>query len=236
MIKSKLNDDFFTFQKPEYCYVMGWLLSDGSLYNRKLCLGIVKNDADNIYNILCSVGNWNIFNEKAYKNNQAVTRFHITSKKISETLISIDYTLKNKKIPHKIINNIPEKYIHLFIRGIIDGDGCWYINCKHSCYQCSIASNKDYDWSCLVNIFNKQKINTYIKRQKVKYIYQNKIKNGGQSYLITTSLKPTVKLGNWIYKDNLHLKLDRKYEKFILIKKQHYKSFGINNNDSSISF
>jgi len=55
------------------------------------------------------------------------------------------------KYPHsidsheKILNHIPKEYHPYFLRGLIDGDGNFYINLENYCYQFSIASRYEQD-------------------------------------------------------------------------------------------
>ena len=137
---------------------------------------------------------------------------HTSNKLLVNFLIKNNYGPHNIKSADRILKNIPSHLYKYWYRGLIDGDGCWYINEKNYNYQFSLAGSYKQDWSYFEHLLNKLKI---------KYSVQRRIQNNNKSSCIRiTNKHGIIKLGNFIYNnykiDNIGLK--RKYDKYKLIK------------------
>ena len=160
-----------------------------------------------ILDIFIKVGKWNITysnNEKRNYRNQI--RLDISDSIFKNFLLENDFIEKSFKSPDKIISIIPENNLKYFIRGISDGDGCFYYNKKQYTRQFTIASTYDQDWSYIINILNN--IGCRFKIEKTN-------KENSKSSIIRITNKDILKLGHFIYDD--FFGLSRKYEKFKLI-------------------
>lgn len=125
--KYSLDQNAFATISAESAYWIGFIASDGNVYNNQLSIGLSAKDIGHLYKL----------------KNFLKSGHNITSKIV--TLNSIEYPsctiqIKSQKIvddllPHGITPRksktlsfspfIPEKYLSSYILGILDGDGCF---------------------------------------------------------------------------------------------------------------
>jgi hypothetical protein len=205
-IKIDINNKYF-------CYLLGLIWSDGhvSKITNRIGLSLVEEDINDIKNLLNKVGVWNYTyfdnSRRNYRNQISVRMSDINFKKF---LVENDFLEKSFKSPDKIISLIPPDNIKYFIRGISDGDGCFYYNKKQYVRQYCIASTYNQDWSYMMSILDK--IDCKFKIEKTK-------KERSQSSIIRITNKDILKIGEFIYDD--FFGLNRKYEKFLIIKESY---------------
>lgn len=128
------NSNFLTidFSKTlfpkELAYFLGFLWSDGYVTNNpnRIAIEIAEEDGVLLQPIFEKLTTFSI-----YKRNREGRKPQMTFFYSDNDIINILYSLG--KYPHssenheKIFKYIPEKYHIWFIRGLIDGDGCFYI-------------------------------------------------------------------------------------------------------------
>jgi hypothetical protein len=106
--------------------------------------------------------------------------------------------------------------MNYFLRGVIDGDGCFYINKKTNQTQFSLAGSYNQNWNYFTDILNSLNIKYNIKKSKIKK--EGKIHKS--SVVRITKRNDIVKLGDFVYvnyeMDKMGLK--RKYDKYIITK------------------
>lgn len=207
--KDKIEKIRIDVNNKYFCYVLGLIWSDGHVEKKRnrVLISLLENDIIDILDIFIKVGKWNITysnNEKRNYRNQI--RLDISDSIFKNFLLENDFIEKSFKSPDKIISIIPENNLKYFIRGISDGDGCFYYNKKQYTRQFTIASTYDQDWSYIINILNN--IGCGFKIEKTN-------KENSKSSIIRITNKDILKLGHFIYDD--FFGLSRKYEKFKLI-------------------
>jgi intein-encoded DNA endonuclease-like protein len=106
----------------------------------------------------------------------------------------------------KVLNFIPEKYHRYFLRGLIDGDGCFYINEKNYSYQFNISSRYEQDWDYLKKYFQEE-------LQVISSIYRREHENSKSSILRITDLENLKKLIIYLYNEVDEIFLERKFIK-----------------------
>lgn len=98
------------------------------------------------------------------------------------------------------IPKIPEEFFFDFLRGYIDGDGCYYCNSKSNAMHITCASSEVLNW--LQNTLESYGINSSIYKEKeLKY------------RLVCCKKKDLCDLVNLLYHDGFSLCLSRKYNK-----------------------
>lgn len=228
--KSNLNFSEKLFYNPNFAYVLGLIWADGYVaYNPQkskwqVSVSLIEEDMLDLKHIFQSFGSWFEFYHKpqGYSFKRQL-KLGITHRKFVEFLIKNDFQLKSNASPHKILSCLPEN-LHLFFwRGYIDGDGCFYFNekyqsCKHAF---TLAGSIDQDWEAAKNILSRLKINYSINRR----ISQETEKTSTGSWIIIQSSADIVKWGDFIYGEakKLNIGLDRKFQKFLLIKTNQRK-------------
>jgi hypothetical protein len=220
-IKTVFNPTYFIDEMTkESVYILGLLWADGSLGNDKNCdirVEIVKEDLDKLSEIFKKTGKWNYY-ERTRNKWKPIASFVINNRTFFNFLIENDYKNKSLVSPFKIIDIIPENLKHYFFRGLIDGDGCFYINQKQYTYQFTITSSYEQDWSYLENLLKNYDIKYSIcKRQSIN---KKTEKMNRSSVLRITNKNDIKKFGEFIYKDydSDQMGLNRKYKIFEQIK------------------
>lgn len=211
-----LIDQFLNIRTKEVSYLLGLIWADGSIcsdnvrYN--ISIEIVQEDMKHLLPFLSLYVNWNTHIRKRQFNWKTTQKLYKHNKELYNFLYEYDYKNKSFKSADKILSKIPDNLKHYFFRGISDGDGCFYINKKHSTKQFIVGSTYKQDWFYLENLCN---------ILSIKYTTR-KLKKTNSSYsILTIQNKPgIVKLGEYIYKNYEEDKigLPRKYEKYLEIK------------------
>lgn len=206
----KVND--FTTDINEYSsYILGLLWTDGYiLKNRKTTsLTMVSDDLNELNWIFDKTGNW----YKQYRKRKG-KRESLTLSAYNPNLLSsltyLNFDKKSYYSPYKLFNLIPDKYIKYLIRGIIDGDGCFYINKKQYTYQLSISSTYEQDWSFYIDFFNKIGFDFKIQKRVSK--------KSKSSIIRLCQKKKIIEFSKWLY-DGYEIDkigLIRKYNKYLL--------------------
>lgn len=210
-LKKSYRVDDLTKNINEYTsYIFGLIWSDGYVHfgRSNVSISMIREDLLDIDHIFKKTGNWYI-QDRNRKNRKPSRTMNGYNPNFTDSLLDLDFKEKSYKSPYKIFNIIPDVYKKYFIRGIIDGDGCFYIG-KNGCYQMSIASTYDQDWSLYLDFFK----NLDLDFRVVKKIS----KTGKSSAIRLTSKKSIMVLVKWLYDDYLdnNIGLSRKYNKSLL--------------------
>ncbi len=201
--KSLVNfNPFQDLQNQEVNYWLGWLVTDGNLFDKRIELAITEKDKDVIYKY-CNFLKLPEDYIKIYKskNDNWEDKYSIRfgNKDVFEFLKVIGITEKKSKTV-----NPNFEITHDFIRGMIEGDGC-------------IMSNK----KCAI-VFSTS--SEKLKECYCKYLIDNNIKHSVSNikdhFKISVVTKQSLKLVNLIY-DNPVIFGERKYQKALTIKKQY---------------
>ena len=130
--------------KKELAYFLGFLWSDGYV-NKKLgnriMIEITEEDGTEIFDILKVLADFRIY-KRTRKNRKPQMSFYCSSSKICDFLASLGKYPNSTESHEKMITYIPEEYHTWFLRGYIDGDGCFYFNEKRNSVQFSICGSK----------------------------------------------------------------------------------------------
>lgn len=227
-----MPDKFLGSQKkyfvdsPEKAYTLGFIWGDGRLTTFKnngiksnihyISLEIVKEDLDKISKLFFVWGNWKFYyrNRVGRKPQGTIILF---DKDFGWWLTKHDYLIKSNSEPTKILSKIPNKFKAYWWRGFTDADGCFYQNKKSYLNQFSLVGAHNQSWSETIKLFNKLNID--------KYLVQNRIQNkkSKSSSIRLNSLPNIIKFGNFIFKDNLNIGLERKYLKFLDIRNHFFR-------------
>lgn len=200
MQKSSIQEEKFIKNfTPESSYILGLLFADGHLNknSNEIRISCISDDMISFQPIFQKTGNWNIyftdFSKYKIRNGKQQTILSCSSKFLHNLLSNEKYFLLDK---------IPINLKHYWLRGFIDGDGCWTISESNKKYKNKIYKNinrkfaatscYDFDWYFFENILKKLNINYNISKYKNKNSY---------SQLTITGLNNYLKLGYYLYND-----------------------------------
>lgn len=148
----KLSIDFNLSKTPkELAYFLGFLWADGYVHNNELRIEITDEDAQDLERIFMKIATFKIYKRKR-QGRKPQTTFYYKDKQIFDQIVSLGKYPNSIESHKKILEYIPEQYHIWFLRGLIDGDGCFYIRSYKNTVsrQFSIASSIDFDWTSLL--------------------------------------------------------------------------------------
>lgn len=210
--KFKVNaDGFINVQTPEHAYLLGFIWADGSILSGlyKTTIHIVKEDYEQIKNIFAATGNWNVYFRKHKKWKEQAT-IETSNKPLRDYLFSMDYASKSAS-PDKILQTIPDDLKKYWYLGLFDGDGCLSIF-QNKYARASISSCYEQDWSFLEKIFTKMNLKFKIKRTTSN-------KGHKSSAIILSNKYSCNSFLSYLYENNKSIKLIRKFNMFLELKK-----------------
>lgn len=201
-IKVDINDKYF-------CYILGLLWGDGYLYKGRVGISMISEDLETLIPIFNKLGNWRINKSKRSDWKEQLT-LRVSDKVFYKFLTSMDYDIKSKSSPTKILSVIDSNNHKYFLRGLFDADGCFYLN--KNTRQCIITSNYEQDWNF---------ISDYYSIRGWKHSIGKRTSEAGNASFIRITNKSILEFGEYIYED--YFGLERKYTKFVEIKESYNK-------------
>lgn len=170
---------------------------------------IKRDDFDELNHIFDGISEIEFIYKNRFRENRSPLKIiRVCSKSFSSFLRENDYNEKSYKSPEKILSLIPNDKKVYFFRGLVDGDGCFYI--KNRIRQFTVTSSINQDWNYMEILFSKLEIDKYsIKRIS---------KTNSYSQIRICNIHDIKKLCDYLYhdiEDNIFLK--RKYDKYQLM-------------------
>lgn len=166
--KFSLNENIFDLiDSHEKAYWLGFLITDGGIFNGAISLHIAIKDINHLEKFKSFMGsNHNIY---IRKNKHPSCRLRFKSQKLCSKLSKYGI-VPNKTFIAKFGKNIPKKYLCSYILGIIDGDGSFTNSNNNMSISITSASKKFINdlQNTLVTKCNLNK--TKINHIKNKYI------------------------------------------------------------------
>lgn len=207
----KLNLDFSQTKTPkELAYFLGFLWADGYVHKGELKIELAEEDGINIENIFKILATFSIY-KRNRKGRKPQMTFYYKDFEIFNLLVSLGKYPNSIESHEKILNYIPKEYHLWFLRGLIDGDGCFYIHDQGNTIlrQFSIAASLDFDWTYLNNILQTYGLKCSIKKSETSHGNSSHIRCSDSN-----SIKNFIKI---LYKELDGIYLDRKYNKAIML-------------------
>jgi hypothetical protein len=216
------NDRYFDkIKTPNQAYWLGFIYADGyvikrtSVRNYELGIQIqscdiklledFNNELGGVHSITYSHDEKYICGNPKISITDSVT-LRIYSKNIVDDLIKNNVIQNKTQSP--IFPIVKDDLFFDFLRGYIDGDGCIYINQdKVTASQIHITSAHDEILNYIKDKLSLYGINSYVYKEKER------------KHRIYVNHKDAIKLLDLIYYDKNVQKLNRKYEKYLLLKR-----------------
>lgn len=218
-IKNVNADSFLNIKAPEAAYILGFLWADGyvSANEKYVSLNIIKKDLNKIKKLFSFLGKWNFTNKKTSSKDgvkrQPQTTAYIHNEQFNSFLIENDYHKKSILSPDKIFSKIPKQISSYFIRGMVDGDGCFYVSKNGRTRQFKLAGTFEQDWSLIEKLFIENNITYKVERNTQINKINNKLNKS--SVVRVWKRESIINLSKLLYGDNLYFDfgLKRKYDK-----------------------
>lgn len=214
-----MYNDFSKIKFPkEFAYFIGFVWADGCINrNSYIVIEINKDDALSLFNIFSKVGEFK-YSERKREGRKEQSIFFFNNKELSKFFIDNGKYPSSIESHEKVLNIIPDEYKIYFLRGLIDGDGCFYgrkTNEKwhNIALQFTIGGRYDQDWEYLIKYLKELGINM----TSVKRIH----KSSKSSIIRSTSPIEIEGLIKKLYEIDDKIYLQRKYEKSHFIINEH---------------
>lgn len=199
-INPTLNENYFELiDTPDKAYWIGWLISDGCIFDNKIQITISKQDEDILHLLEKDLSVEN----KIYLKN-GYSSFTLGSKKMCEDLNKLSIT-PNKTFTVKIPKLSDNLYSHL-LRGLFDGDG------GISIYQRSNGQT-NYEINFTGNLQVIQEIKNILENNLPNLTKKNIEKNNSIYRIRWGSKKDIIMIRNYLYDNHNNHYLIRKYNK-----------------------
>lgn len=202
----------------ETAYILGLIWADGSISKNgkgyRISIEGKKQDLDTIKNVFMKTGLWGSYVRPIRERQKSeMLNLYTSNKDIWNFLHLNNYDPNNKLSANNILQNIPKNLHKYWFRGLICGDGSFYLNSKTKRKNFTLAGPYNQNWDFIISLFEELNINKFsiITKKNLKGSYSN---------IVIQNYDGILKLGNYIYDDfNINkIGLERKYNKFLEIK------------------
>lgn len=199
---------------PESVYVLGFLWADGYFDGNRVGVRNLSSDIEEIKDLFPTSIGWKHSGSSIPKSSKRpMTQVRISSKELTIFLKELGYS-KRSLGDCKLLELIPFDLHRYWYRGLIDGDGNWFIGKYKNKYVRSftISGPKEQSWKFVSNLL--EYLGCYFTTQINKLSCRGK--ESFHSKLYVSRFNDILTLGEYIYEgfpeDGIGLK--RKYDKF----------------------
>lgn len=205
---TKFNENYFdVIDTEEKAYWLGFLYADGAISSgdrNTVEVSLKSSDIEHLKKFRKALG----FNEdKNIYRDEIRCRFNFSNKHVKETLIKLGCTpQKSLTLIFPNEQQVPLELLYDFLRGYIDGDGSVMIAKDH---------NGDYNKPRLSVLGTQQFLESMVQKTGWR---NNKIQNPSNAYSIDWNGRYVMEYLDQLY-SNATIYLDRKYEKYLTLKK-----------------
>ena len=206
----EFDNSYITFSKrfnnisKELSYWIGFFWADGSAcIGHSLTIEITEEDGKDLKDLFLKVFPFKISYRKR-EGRKPQMSFYVTDKEVTDLFYSLGKYPKSSESHEKILRYLNNKdLIIYFLRGLIDGDGNFYINNNEKYCQFTLASNYNQDWSGLL---------TYLKDFNPN-IYRSETIKGNSSGFRITGRNNLINFIKYLKYDSDNIGLKRKVTK-----------------------
>lgn len=210
---------FRVVESPDVAYLLGFLWADGYVKiaerrgggNYVLALVFSECDYQALKRVFDRVGRWAVYPMKMTSRHRTPTvNIRTGNKPLVELLVDLDYHIKSKVAPIKILSHIPEHLHHYWWRGYFDGDGS-FTSVKRS-YSFSFTGAYEYDWTAHLALLDGLGVRCSLRHYRRK--------SGSYSGVYCQNIEGTSRFAEYIYQgyETDLIGLPRKWTKWQIIK------------------
>ena len=219
-LKLKIDESYFeVIDSEEKAYWLGFIMADGCVYKNAFVIRLADKDKKHLYRLKLALKSHHLIG-LGTKDGHKFAQFQVKSPKLVSDLSK--WGIVERKSGKEIIPNISPKLIHHFLRGYFDGDG-WitfkkaYRNPDRLDWTFGIVSASLNILLSIKNIINTECSNNYgyIEERNYVNLPHYSLCFGGNSCALDVL--------TYLYSDS-NIFLERKYKRFIKLKKQQAKS------------
>lgn len=195
--KNEIDEEFFYKESADKYYWLGYIFADGSVSENSF--EIASKDCDIISKLMNSLGLKKSVEEKIIKG-KVYYRYFTRNKALIESLIKCGI-INRKSFIETELPDVPKKYTSHFLRGLIDGDGCFGQYGTKSMISITVGHCNE-KLALSIRDLILEETGVEFKVYKMKSSYEVRL----------NKKQDCKKIINYLYKDAT-LYLDRKYNK-----------------------
>jgi hypothetical protein len=209
--KYKFDEEYFKeIDTSNKAYFLGLIYADGCVYPLKnsLAIKLTKEDEYILEEFKKDIKSTKPLYQRKSELikgtsyiGKAQSKIELNSKILIEDLRKLG-VVQNKSLILTFPDHIPDKFMHDFIRGYFDGDGCIYNS--QGRIMLNFTGSEDFCKGLCSWLETNLDIKTECKQDK----------RGNSWYLFICRIADVLKFCNYIYQDEQELKLIRKFKKF----------------------
>lgn len=189
-----LIDKFKQIDNQDKAYWLGFLAADASISEKQLSLRLAGRDHSHVLKFKKFIGiNYKVSKTKSILNNKTYygSEYRISNKEFVKSLLLHNLS-SSKSFNLSLPTTIPNNLMNHYIRGLIDGDGCF-----------SVSKNKMY-----FNLISSINMCELIQEILIKNCNLNKTKihihkciNGNMAYIKYCGNKQVLRIASYLYND-----------------------------------
>lgn len=168
--KFQFNLDFstrFDNISKELAYWLGFFWADGTIKGNTLSIEITEEDGTQLEPLFNQIYPFHIY-KRSREGRKPQMSFSVNDKKIAEKLSEFGKYPHSSESHQKIFDYLNSFELQLcFLRGLIDGDGNFYVHSEYG--QFSITSNINQDWTYLLEFLKDFNPNVKTEDRSTKY-------------------------------------------------------------------
>ncbi|OGQ04866.1 MAG: hypothetical protein A3F82_10190 [Deltaproteobacteria bacterium RIFCSPLOWO2_12_FULL_44_12] len=211
-IQKLVDEKFFDSWSPESAYILGLLMSDGTLTTNPRgsqyveFLSTDRELVDLIRSLLNSNHKISLKRRSPSEPGKPAYRIQIGNKYMLSRLSKMGLSRKSA------MPRIPKRYYRDFIRGFFDGDGCVMFS---NFFRTQRQKRQDYFQVIFISRYRQFLQQLWTILIKEAYLKGGSIHNGTRCYRLSFCQRDGLKLFDFFYKDlDKRLRLSRKYKTF----------------------
>lgn len=192
------------FKDSKFLYwFLGLMLTDGYIRESGLLIKLKDKDViDKLFEAFSYKGK-----RPTQKGKSSYYIFSLTNRDAVKRLVDLGVTMDNKTFKAEL-PKVPDEYLWDFIRGVVDGDGCFYLN-PYKTLRFDIATASEKFANQLHELFMANGIDCSLKK------VDGSKRSRKVCYHVYGNHKGALTLGRLIYKNSEpSVRMDRKYELF----------------------
>lgn len=207
-LKNKISFMFDIIYDKNFAYLLGYLWADGYIERNRVILEILEEDALTIIDDINKISFLKIVTYKRHrKNRKPQMAIYFCNSKFYDDFLSKFFIEKNKSAPTELLKELPKNLHRYFYLGLIDGDGCFYLNIKNKIRQFIITSCYDQNWDHIKDLFRELNIEIFNENKII-----NKHKNKS-SIIRLNKYDEILKIYKYLYPNGYEIGLLRKFDK-----------------------
>lgn len=204
--KYTVNENFFDDWSKESAWFLGWLITDGYVFETDGYLQFRLCDKEICDKLLKIIGSNKSVTCSPHYSKTGFRRQDVYTAKINSRYLCNKIVEKgirqNKSLTVPMID-VPDRFFSHFLRGCIEGDGCLIINNRDNFYVNLVGCSEKF-------IFD------ISKKINIKHTFNIRRRNGcADLYTINFYGDKAIELCEFIYEDSDGLRLERKYQRYL---------------------